>query len=350
MDAIAEIAGVSKATVSRSIRAPHLVKDATRRRIEQIIAEKNYIYNISAAEFSSNMTTLVGLMITSVKSSIFADFIDGIESQIRGARHSLLIGYTNFDLEEESQLVSTFMQRNVCGLIVVGIDEHNQHLYTPAIKKGIEVVNTWEYAPDASVDCVGIDNEKAAYDATRYLVSLGHRRIAIIMGPYSISRRVRRRYEGFHRALREAEIKIDPGYILERHPTFIEGQEAMNRLLDLAHPPTALFAASDTLAIGAMKAIRDRGLSVPRDISIAGFDNVDIASFVSPALTTIRVPAFEMGRLAAKVVLEGSGRSGPAASRKYCLDSELIIRDSCSPLRGTPASSEASPENEQGVE
>ena len=328
MDTIATLAGVSKATVSRALRAPHLVKESTRRRIEQIIAENNYVYNMSAADFARNTTTLIGLLITSVQSSIFADFIDGIESMVRNTHFSLLIGYTNFDTREEEQLVRTFMQRNVCGLIAVGIDEHNADLYAPAVKKGIAVVNTWEYAPEGPVSCVGIDNEKAAYEVTRYLLGLGHRRIALIMGPYAIARRVRRRYDGFARALREAGLEVNPDYVVEKHPTFIEGQEAMRRLLDLPSAPTAVFAASDTLAIGAMKAVRERGLSVPDDISIAGFDNVDIACFVTPSLTTVRVPAYDMGRLAARVVLD-TVQNNHTGLHKYCLDFDLILRESC---------------------
>ena len=327
MEQVAKLAGVSKITVSRAIRSPNLVKESTRLKIEKIIEEQNYVYNISAADFSRDSSTLVGLIIPSVKSSIYADYIDGIDSVIRKTHYSLLIGYTNFNIEEEAEVVRTFLQRKVCGLITIGIQKNNRELYEMAKNSNITVVTTWEYSPDKDFNCVGFDNYKAGYDITKYLISLGHKKIGMIMGPYSQVYRVQQRYNGYIAALQEADITPPPEYAIEKHPTFIEGKEAMERLLQLNDPPTAVFAASDTLAIGAITSIRENGLKVPDDISIAGFDNLDIAYFYEPSLTTIRVPAYEMGRIATNIIIDSVEKKQPP--RRYCLDTDLIVRNSC---------------------
>lgn len=331
MARVAELAGVSKITVSRAIRSPELVKESTRQKIEQILQQENYVYNAAAADFSRELSTLVGLIIPSVKSSIFADYIDGIDSVIRKTHYSLLIGYTDFHIDEETEVVKTFLQRNVRGLITVGIQENNSDLYRLARRNGITVVNTWEYERDSEFHCVGFDNRQASYNMAKYLVGLGHREIGLIMGPYSVSPRVQQRYDGYADALREAGISVDSRYVIEKHPTFQEGKEAMERLLGLDPPPTAVFAASDALAIGAIAATRDRGLRVPGDVSVAGFDNLDLAYFYQPSLTTVRVPAYEMGRLATNIIVESLDKG--SGVRRYCLDTDLIVRDSCAPMR-----------------
>lgn len=336
MEKIAKLAGVSKITVSRAIRTPHLVKESTRNRIQEIIEQENYVYNINAADFGSDSSTLIGLIIPSVKSSIYADYIDGIDSVIRKTRYSLLIGYTDFHLDEETEVVETFLQRKVRGLITIGIQENNQHLYDRVRHAGITVVNTWEYTSDSEYHCVGFDNFKASYDITRYLISLGHRRIGMIMGPYSEVSRVKKRHEGYQQALKEVGIDPTPEYVIEKHPTYIEGKEAMERLLNLPKRPTAVFAASDTLAIGAITSARENGLKVPDDISVAGFDNLDIAYFYEPSLTTVRVPAYEMGRMATNIIIESEDNHAPI--KRYCLDTDLILRESCTSNRnGEPA-------------
>lgn len=332
MERIAQLSGVSKITVSRALRTPELVKESTRNRIQEIIEQENYVYNAAAADLSSESSSLIGLIIPSVKSSIFADYIDGIDSAIRKTRFSLLIGYTDFNITEEAEVIRTFLERNVRALITVGIQENNRDLYRQARRQGITVINTWEYAVDSEFHCVGFDNESAAYRITKYIADLGHQRIGMIMGPYSVSPRVQSRYIGFTKALEDAGLEVDERYVIEKLPTFEEGKEAMERLLSLPSPPTAVFAASDTLAIGAIKAARARGFRVPEDVSVAGFDNLDLAYFFEPSITTIRVPAYEMGRIATTIVTETN--QNPADVRRYCLDTDLIVRNSCSPPTG----------------
>ncbi|NQT57362.1 MAG: LacI family DNA-binding transcriptional regulator [Bacteroidetes bacterium] len=332
MNYIAVKAGVSLSTVSRCIHSPHLVKESTRKKILSIMQDHNYVYNAHAAEFSKKKTSMVGLIIPTVKSSIFAEFIDGIQNRLKTTSFSLTMGYSNYSKEEELKLINVFLQRRFAGMIVVGIKDNTHDTIISAVKnKSISVVSTWEVFNDPIISCVGFDNRKASYRMTKYLLSLGHKKIAIILGPYSQELRVKRRLDGYIDALKESKIELNPDYIIETIPTLFEGKAGMERLLDLDEPPTAVFAASDVLAMGSIKAVQNRNLKVPEDISIAGFDNIDHASYCSPPLTTVKVPAYEMGDMATQLLItniENENRE----HKRYILDTDIIIRESCRPL------------------
>jgi DNA-binding LacI/PurR family transcriptional regulator len=175
---------------------------------------------------------------------------------------------------------------------------------------------------------VGFNNFTAAYSMTEYLIRLKHERIGLILGPYTKVRRAKRRLEGYQAALRDYDLSYEPRIVMERHPTLHEGKEAMEKLLSVRPPPTAVFAASDMLAIGALAAAREKGLKVPDDVSVAGFDDIDFAAFCNPPLTTLRVPAVEMGEMAVEVLMEmieGNLRE----AKRIILNTELVIRESC---------------------
>lgn len=166
--------------------------------------------------------------------------------------------------------------------------------------------------------------------ATSHLLSLGHRRIGLIAGPFSVVDRVHKRVLGYRDALEEYGVPYDPGLVEERPPSLIEGRAAAERLLSLADPPTSVFAASDILAIGAMQAIHKSGMKMPQDISLVGFDDIEFAAYMNPPLSSVRVNAHEVGRLAAEIAIEMASERTKTA-RQYCLDTELIIRDTSGP-------------------
>ena len=192
-------------------------------------------------------------------------------------------------------------------------------------------VVTWETVQDEAISYVGFDNSEAANKVTRYLISLGHERIGLIMGPCSRVERVKQRFAGYRAALSSCNLPFDAELAIEREePSLLEGKAAMAKLLGLADPPSAVFAASDVLALGALAAINDQKLRVPEDISLAGFDDIDFAAYCDPPLTTVRVPAREMGRLAVRVLVELIG-DATSKARRYCLDTDLVVRKSCGP-------------------
>jgi len=325
---IASLAGVSKATVSRAIHSPHMVKSKTLESIRQIMKRHNYVYDALAGDLSRRRTSVIGLIIPTIKSSIFAESTYGIEAKARKHGYSIILGHSHYDQQTALDLMTFFRERRVAGLILTGLTEKERKLAIDITKSGTPCVVTWETLQDSAISFVGFDNLKASYSITNYLISLRHKRIGLIVGPYRKVDRVRQRLAGYQKALAEHNISFNRNLVVETEYSLLEGREAARVLLSLPNPPSAIFAASDVLAMGALAMIREKGLKVPQDISVAGFDDIDFASCCTPPLTTVKVPAYEMGTKAMKVMLDLMGQD-TAQVRQYCLDTDLIIRDSC---------------------
>ncbi|MEW6263210.1 MAG: LacI family DNA-binding transcriptional regulator [Thermodesulfobacteriota bacterium] len=328
MKDIAVLAGVSKATVSRAIREPHLVHPETRARIKRIMETNGYVYDAVAGDLSRKMTSVLGLIIPTIKASIFASSTHGIQEKAHQLGYTVIIGNTNYDPEIEADLLRHLVQRRVAGVILTGLSPQIRPMISDLADRGIPCVITWETIKEENLNFVGFDNFKAAYQVTSYLLSLKHTRIGLICGPYDRVVRVKQRHDGYRAALEERGLVYDPALVIGKDYSLIEGKEAMLRLLDLDPRPTAIFAASDVLAMGALAGIREQGLRVPQDISLAGFDDIDFAAYCHPPLTTIRVPAYEMGQLAVKVLLDLI-TSRETTQRRYTLATDLIVRGSC---------------------
>ncbi len=329
---VAKAANVSQATVSRAVNTPSLVEKETLERIQSVIREMNYIYNSTAANFTKQKNTLIGLIVFTLKSSIQTGLIDGVQEEIERTNYSLVIGNSHFDKTIERKLIQVCQQRQMAGIIVAESTENNREFLRDVHRSGIPVVLTWDKADDPMLDCVGIDNYQASREMTTYLLHLGHRRIGFIAGPFDKITRVRHRFEGYRDALLQAGIPFLPELAIPIFPSALDGKVAMSQLLSLNPKPTAVFAASDVLAFGAISAARANNLRVPEDISICGFDDTEFASFCFPSLTTVRVPAQEMGRRAAQVII-GKTNSRENQQVKLNLDTEIVIRDSCAPLK-----------------
>jgi DNA-binding LacI/PurR family transcriptional regulator len=325
---IAKLAGVSSATVSRVIHSPQKVRPETRRRVCQLFEKHHYIYNATAADLSRQKTKVIGLLVPTTRSPVFANSVLAVQEQCQNYGYSVFLGNTQYDAQTEERLIRQFQERRVAGMILTGFAFGREQLVTDLIEAGLPTVVIWEKLDDPLINYVGFDNFQTAYVMTNYLINLGHRRIGLIMGPYSKVGRVRKRWEGFRAAMAEKGLKIEPGLVIEKEPTLKNGEEAMAQLLNHHKRPTAVFAASDVFAIGALKAAKERGLMVPRDISIAGHDDIDFAAYSTPSLTTVRVPSYEIGRLAVEVLLSKI-ENNKGRSRQHCLETKLVIRESC---------------------
>jgi len=332
MQEIAAKAGVSLATVSRTIHSPHLVKTETREHIRQVMTECRYVYNVTASDFSKRRSSVIGVLIPTTKGSIFANSTKTIQEKAQERGFSLIIANTGYDGEVESMLLRQFQERRLAGIILTGFAIGQENAVREMVQSGIPCVVIWEALEDSSISFVGFNNFTAAYSMTEYLIRLGHECIGLILGPYTKVRRAKRRLEGYQAALRDYGLRYDPRFVVERQPTLHEGKEAMEKLLSVRQPPTAVFAASDMLAIGALAAAREKGLKVPDEVSVAGFDDIDFAAFCNPPLTTVRVPAVQMGEMAVEVLMEmieGNLRE----AKRIILNTELVIRESCRKLR-----------------
>lgn len=295
------------------------------------MTQSGYVYNSMAADFTKQRNSMIGLIIFTVKSSIHAQLIEGIQEELAQTRFSLIIANSMYRADRERHFLKLFNERKLAGVIVAEATDANRDYIQLLKKQGIPVVITWEMTEDPTLDCVGIDNYEAARTMTRYLLGLGHRNTGLIVGDFRNIERVRHRYRGYADALAEQGLPVRDDYVVNAEPSPQSGKQAMVTLLGRRPRPTAVFAASDAFAVGALGAARELNLRVPEDVSVVGFDDVDIAQFCFPPLTTIRVPGFEMGQQAARTIVQ-FGADEPSATTRLCLRTELVVRESAAVL------------------
>jgi DNA-binding LacI/PurR family transcriptional regulator len=329
MSQIAKLAGVSTATVSRSFHSPHLVRPEIRNQILKLAKANNYLYHAPAGDLSRRRSNIIGILIPTANKSVFGTTLMAIQEKAQENYFSIIIGNTLYDKELESRLVTQFRERRVAGVIFTGFVLGQERLIRSLMDNDIPCVIIWEKLNDPEMSFVGFDNFKAAYSATDYLFRLNHRHIGLIVGPYDKVGRVQKRFLGYKKALEDHGLIYDRSLLVAAsEPDLAEGKRAMKQLLAQPNKPTAVFAASDRLAIGAYAAVKEAGFTIPADISVVGFDDIDVAAYCDPPLTTIRVPAEEIGILAVGILLDAIDK-GINPRRQYSLDTELVVRASC---------------------
>lgn len=325
---LAALAGVSPATISRSINAPHLVSPATLARIQQVMRDNNYVYKAMGQTIGKRRSAVLGVIIPSPSIAVFATTLIGIQEVAFSKGYPLIVANTYYDAATEYHLLKQFQEYRVAGIIIAGYDIQNEALILEIMQSGIPVLVIWDKVTHIPINYVGINNFKAAYAATEYLLQLKHTRIGALICLFSCNSRTRERLEGYQSALADYGVPYDPSLVISKKPTLTSGKEAAYRLLSMEEPPSAIVCGSDYLAIGAMSVIHESGRKVPDDISICGFDDVDMASYCSPPLTTIRVPCREIGRLSMELMLEIIEQKDDQL-RRCTLETDLVFRKSC---------------------
>jgi len=311
---------------------PEKVLLETRKKVLRAIEDYQYVYNSSAADLSRNKTKVIGVLIPDAQIPMFGSALVAIQDCLQKKNYSIMVGNTRYDNKIERKLLKQFQQRNVAGIIKTGSDSTQSSIEESIKQWGIPCVIIFEKLENPDISFVGFDNYKAAFSATKYLIDLGHKRIGLIVGPYTKQTRVRRRFDGYKAALEEYEIEFSPTLVIETNTSLIEGKNALSRLLSLPDPPTALFAAADHLAIGALRGAIELGFSVPEDLSIIGYSDIDVAAFCNPPLTTVRVPTYECARKATEVLIDQIENDTDKVF-SYCMETDLIIRDSCMKIK-----------------
>ncbi len=324
------MAGVSLSTVSRVFNSPELVREQTREKVLRLAQEHRYVYNANAAELPSNKSRVLGLLGPSTQSPLFADAMTAIESRLCDTRYSLVIGSTNHDPALEKLYLTRLLERRVAGIIMTGFSIGQEHLVEQITAQGIPCVIIWEMLePESPVSYVGYDNYNLAVSAVEYLFQLQHRRIGLIIGRMNVLARLRKRLQGYKDVLACHGVPYDPDLVVQRRiPSYLEGKQAMEHLLKLNDPPSAVYVTSDEMALGGMNALWEQGYKVPEDMSVIGSDDIMPAAYSIPPLSTVAVPAREMGKQAIDILLEML-ETGDHAPRHYKLDTNLIIRQSC---------------------
>lgn len=324
---IAKKAKVSVATVSRVINQRGNVKEETKQRVLKVIEEYNFTYNAIARSLSTKRSHTIGVIVPTITNPVFSQSTRGIQDFANSFGYSVILGNSDYSPELESQLIKIFMEKRVEGIILTSSNIQNEYLQILKNSK-IPFVLLYNTIFDKRINYVTINNYQAAYEIAEYLISLGHRRIGMIAGKFTKSDRSFARFQGFQACLNNKGISFRPEALIETELTFEGGKEGMARLLEITPPLTAVFCSNDFIAMGAMKTIREKGLKIPEDISIVGFDDIEMASYFYPELTTIHQPAYQMGFKGADLLLKiVSGESKVA--QQIILDYKLIIRNSC---------------------
>lgn len=331
LEDVARQARVSTATVSRALNAPGRVRADTRERVEAAVTALGYTPHFSGRALASNRTDTVGAVIPTMENAIFARGLQALQEALAEAGVTLLVATSNYDQAREAAQIRTLLGRAVDGLVLIGT-ERDPEIYALLERRGLPFVLVWIYRPDLPYLSVGFDNRAAAHAIAERVVGTGHRRIAMIAGITAGNDRARDRVSGVSDALAASGLDLRPPYLREAAYTLEAGAEAARRLLALSPRPSAIVCGNDVLAVGAIQGVRSLGLSVPGDVSITGFDNIELARVIEPALTTVHVPHRRMGQTAAELLL--ALRGGADHVQSLAFEARVIERASLAPPGG----------------
>ena len=329
---VAEHVGVSPSTISRVLNntASDLISEETRQRVLEAAAQLGYTPDPFARALRGKKTHLLGLIVREIADPFFARFISELSGQARAMNYHLVLGHAQSDPEEALTMTSVLDMRHTDGVIVLGDLKNDEAALQEMLQGKHAVVALCRGPSPASLYTVNIDNRAGTYGLLDHLYDLGHRRFGFIDGGWLGDLRERR--EAFLRYVDERQLLARPEWIQARPNNAEGGYHAMQALIDLDEPPTAVVAADDIMAVGALKAVADAELRVPDDLSIVGFDDIDLARFFCPALTTMRQPIDRMSEHALDLMLELINQ--PQLQREETLiriPPELIVRQSTGP-------------------
>jgi LacI family repressor for deo operon, udp, cdd, tsx, nupC, and nupG len=324
---IARRAGVSVSTVSRALAGSPRVTAATRGRIARLAGDAGYVLNQVARGLRLQRSRQILVILPTIANPFFAEVVLGVEEEAQARGYGVLVGNTSGAPEREQALGRHLLTGVVDGLLVL-------MGRIPSVLSDIaaahRVVAISERVPGSGIATVTIDNAAAAQDAIVHLLQLGHRRIAHIAGR-ARSNVALQRTRGYRLALEAAGIASDEQLIVPGDFSVAAGEAGMHRLLELRARPSAVFCANDEMAVGAIRAARTRGLQVPRDLSVMGFDDVPVAAAYDPPLTTIQQPRHEMGRAAAALLIDQLARKRATSGDAPYLPHRLVVRGSTGP-------------------
>ncbi len=327
---VAAEAGVSFGTVSRVINNDVHVKAETRQRVLRAMEQLDFVANRQARSLAGGKSNSIGVLVPDLGTGYIGEIIRGIDAELSLTDLDLILYTTHRTASKESNYVANLATGMVDGLLLV-LPRSPADFIGNLSQRNFPFVLIDHQGTGRDCPAVGATNWQGAYNATEYLIKLGHDRIAFITGSMDLGCAVER-LDGYKSALRTYHIGDHPELIYEGTFFQPDGFAGASALLDLAEPPTAIFASNDVMAMGVMDAVRDRGLRIPDDISIIGFDDIPQASLICPALTTINQPLEKMGRVATQMLLDLLQHPEKEADRIE-LPTQLIVRDSCSVRR-----------------
>jgi DNA-binding LacI/PurR family transcriptional regulator len=326
LDAVAQRAGVSTSTVSRVLNNLEIVKTSTRSRVLKAAEELNYHPNLHARSLARGKSRILGIIVSNMENPFFLDIYRTLESDAHARGLEVVVANTDYRSEQLVASVQLMIGLRAAGLAVI-VSEMEEHLIQTVANSRIPAAFYDVGTPEKNITNIRVDYRKGIKKTVSYLNSLGHRRMAFIghhstLGP--ISERRKTFLESVHR-YSSAEAKIFAG------PDGLEGgRQAARELLESGFRPTAILCVNDFMAVGVMRELREEGLQIPRDVSVTGFDNIKLAEFCSPPLTTVHIPREQIGHIIFENIV-GNGDQRRETGREIVIDPELVLRDSTGP-------------------
>jgi len=325
---VARHAQVSTATVSRCLNAPDLVQKTTRDKVLAAVRVLGYTPNFGARALVARSTNTVGAVIPTMDNAIFARGLQAFQEALNESGVTLLVASSQYRPDREEDQIRTLISRGVDGLLLIGY-RRRADIYRELERRGIATLVAWACDPASPIPAVGFDNRRSMQALTRAVLGRGHRRLAVISAMTEGNDRASERVEGARDALCEAGLDPATLPVVETLYAIDRGGAAFRELMTVSPRPTAVLCGNDVLAVGALREARRMGLHVPEDVSITGFDDIEIATLVTPELTTVHVPHREMGRRAAELLLAmiRDGKREPSVE----LETTLCLRASLGP-------------------
>jgi LacI family transcriptional regulator len=322
---VARQAGVSTATVSRVLNDPDLVTKSTRDLVLRAVDELGYTPHFGGRALASNRSNTVGAVIPTMDNAIFARGLQAFQETLSDAGITLLVASSGYDMAREFAQIRALVSRGIDGLMLIGA-ARPEETYAFLHRRAIPYVLTWNYRSDQRACFVGFDNREAARAMARSVIQRGHRRIAMIAGITAYNDRASDRVDGVRAALDEAGLSGSNMPIVEVPYSLGDGRRACATLLERKLRPTAVICGNDVLAVGAITLAKGRGLRVPEDVSITGFDDIELAEAIEPGLTTVHVPHRRMGEAGARALL--AILDGETDCKGAELGTRIVLRES----------------------
>lgn len=323
---VAREAGVSMATVSRVVNNNPNVKPQTRKKVFEAIERLGYRPNAVARGLASKKTTTVGVVIPDISNAIFAEVARGIEDIANMYHYNIILCNADKKKDKEIRVINALLEKQVDGLLFMGgavTDEHMQAFKTA----GVPIVLCATTEESGDIPSVDIDHEAAAFDAVSSLIAQGHKRIAMISGTLQDPANGYARFQGYKRALEQAGIGYDEHLVRVGNYRYESGVEATRYFMELDKRPSAIFSATDEMAIGAIHCVQDFGLKVPEDISVISVDNTRMASMVRPQLSSVAQPMYDIGAVSMRLLTKLMKKEAVEQSR-VVLPHEIVNRQS----------------------
>ncbi len=337
---VAAAAGVSTATVSRTLNRPDTVRPEMRKRVLAAVQQLGYVAHAGARTLKLGRSGTVGVVVPTIDNAIFASGLQAFQRRMAAAGRVVLLAFSDYDSEQELAQVQALLARGVDALALTGLSQRPE-LMAWLSQRGLPWVHIGSYPAPAGAACVGFRNRVAVTRAVHYLLDLGHRRFAMLAGITAQNDRAAERLAGVREALSSAGLTLAPAALAESAYVLQPAREATRRLLAAPARPTALICGNDVLAFGAMLECQALGVAVPQELSVVGFDDLDMAHQWRPALTTVHVPTGQMWTLAAEYLL-GRLEGTLSGAMQHELQVELVVRESTArPARAARVASAA---------